>query len=705
MIGLQITTTAPHPPALPEEMLSTSKMEILVKQRSGPIIVQLICWTAAIGETMVILASSAPTSKVSRIILSALVIEGTEDKLGFSSLFFIGTFFMALGGFIRYHCYRELGQLFTFELSLRADHKLVTTGPYSVVRHPGYLGVVLCVSGVVIWHVGSFINEHIDSGCENHLDLSSSQTSSSSSSILPQTAAKGSQKKSNGPPSSPLAPIFFQGYKKAAEPSSSPLTRTHTNKRAIAGDTTAHPPPKRNKLAHLEAAAPLAEKSRPSALCDFIGQTHLTGPDSLLSKMLGTASGCGKTTLARLMAKQADCIFKELSATNVGVTDVRTILEEAKNTLALTGRKTLLFLDEVHRFNKSQQDIFLPYVEQGHVQLVGATTENPSFKLTNALLSRCRVFVLERLTDAEIMTILSNALKRIGCTPIDSLPAVSEPSLEPSPPSSDATEVSLISFPQITSKVLSGIASLAAGDARIAISLLELAIQSPKDIQEESLVKALKRSVSASYNCTPESHYDMISALHKSVRGSQGSAAMYWLARMLTVGEDPLYIARRMVVCASEDIGLADSHALPLAVATLQACQTVGMPECRINLAHLVAYLAEAPKSTRAYEAYNRAEAAAKLDLTIPVPMSMRNAPTDLMKDLGYGKTYLYNPSYAHPVHNTYLPIQFEGEVFLRREGDMRDKIWDEAALRVWEHEANGDKDWVGRPAVSGPCV
>ncbi|KAG6856095.1 hypothetical protein H0H87_007431 [Tephrocybe sp. NHM501043] len=526
-----------------------------------------------------------------------------------------------------------------------------------------------------------------------------------------------------------MAPIFSQAVKKTPSRSGISHSSAPTNKRASGEDTTTRPPQKRSRLAHLEAAAPLAEKLRPNALSDFVGQRHLTGHDSLLMKTLDAGSiifwgppGCGKTTLARLIAKEADCVFKELSATIVGINDVRATFEEAKNALALTGRKTVLFLDEIHRFNKSQQDIFLPYVEQGYIQLIGATTENPSFKLTGALLSRCRVFVLEKLADDEIMTVLTNAVERLG----DSYASTdSEPSsLEPPQSSPDATGIPNVSFPQLTPKILSSITSLATGDARTALSLLELTIKSAKDTPEGTLLAALKRSVSASYDRTGESHYDMISALHKSVRGSQGSAAMYWLARMLTAGEDPMYIARRMVVCASEDIGLADKHALPLAMAALQACQTIGMPECRINLAHIVAYLSEAPKSTRAYEAYNRAEAAAKLDLTIPVPMSMRNAPTGLMKDLGYGKSYMYNPSYAcvqfvtpkawqlitnefarHPVHNTYLPIQFQGEVFLRKEGDIADKIWDDAALSLWEHEANGDKDWDGRPgALARAC-
>ncbi|KAG6820992.1 hypothetical protein H0H93_008621 [Arthromyces matolae] len=473
---------------------------------------------------------------------------------------------------------------------------------------------------------------------------------------------------------SQLAPIFNQERNKTLLESSPDATQ----KRGFTDDTLSGPSSKRNKHVHFEAAAPLAEKLRPETLSDFVGQSHLTNADSLLSKLSsGTSAvsivfwgppGCGKTTLARLIANEAKSIFKELSATNAGLND-------------------------------------------GHIQVIGATTENPSFRLTGALLSRCRVFVLERLTEAEIKTILCRAIKRLEVVQsrphessnLHSQPASSNPRQEAQHSShSDLAEIPCAFYPQVTAKILTDIASLAGGDARVALSLLELSVKTSKHITEKSLLEALKQSVSTSYNRTGESHYDMISALHKSVRGSQGSAALYWLARMLTAGEDPMYIARRMVVCASEDIGLADNHALPLAMAALQACQTIGMPECRINLAHLVAYLAEAPKSTRAYEAYNRAEAAAKLDLTIPVPMSMRNAPTELMKDLGYGKTYMYNPTYVHPVHNTYLPIQFEGEAFLRREGDNSDKIWDEEALRHWEHEANGDKDWEGR---LGPLI
>ncbi|KIM75450.1 hypothetical protein PILCRDRAFT_35723, partial [Piloderma croceum F 1598] len=474
---------------------------------------------------------------------------------------------------------------------------------------------------------------------------------------------------------------------------------------------------KKTGPSNLQSAAPLAERLRPSSLEEFVGQNHLLGSGSLISNMLDTGSigsmifwgppGCGKTTLARLLANRTDAIYKELSATSAGITDVRAVFEEAKGALSLTRRRTVLFLDEVHRFNKAQQDIFLPYLEQGHIQLIGATTENPSFKLTSALLSRCRVFVLERLTDEDIEQIIRKAVERVAA-PVPLPGPIEIPGSSQSEPSTsqlfnsqissfDHSDVVHPSFPQLTPKVMSSITSLATGDARTALSLLELVLVAPKDSEESNLLSSLRRSVSASYARDGDSHYDMISALHKSVRGSQGSAAMYWLARMLAGGEDPLYIVRRMIVCASEDIGLADNHALPLAIATLHACQTVGMPECRINLAHLVAYLSEAPKSTRSYEAYKRAEDAAKLDLTIPVPLQMRNAPTGLMKELGYARGYAYNPDYAHPVHNDYLPVQFRGDFFLKEVGDLSGKLWDEDALVRWENEENGGRDWEGR--------
>ncbi|KIO07532.1 hypothetical protein M404DRAFT_14659 [Pisolithus tinctorius Marx 270] len=460
------------------------------------------------------------------------------------------------------------------------------------------------------------------------------------------------------------------------------------------------------------AGAPLADRLRPQALSEFVGQKHLTNPGSVLMNLLGSGNlgsiilwgppGCGKTTLSRLLAREADCTFKELSATSSGINDVRAVFEEAKRILALTGKKTVLFLDEIHRFSKAQQDIFLPYVEQGQIQLIGATTENPSFKLTSALLSRCRVLTLDRLTEEDIQDIITRAIRRVNCMPSTSKPHTVEPSRSQdaggsSQASNNSQESTCPSFSQITERVISSIVSLSCGDARTALSLLELVLCS-KDIPEDDVIASMRHSVSTSYDRTGDSRYDMISALHKSIRGSHGSAAVYWLARMLCAGEDPVYIARRLVVCASEDVGLADNQALPLAIATLHACQQIGMPECRINLAHLVAYLAEAPKSTRAYEAYKRAEEAAKSDTGLPVPMAMRNAPTNLMKELGYSEGYKYNPSYAHPVHNEYLPSPVKRNTILKEAGDMSDKLWDEVALRHWEMQCNGGSLWCGRP-------
>ncbi|KAK0485676.1 P-loop containing nucleoside triphosphate hydrolase protein [Armillaria novae-zelandiae] len=526
------------------------------------------------------------------------------------------------------------------------------------------------------------INTHIDDGCPD--PPSSSQE-------------RHSQE---------LAPIFTMKKKTKVD---SAVFGTPRNSKRSATEAQSSPTlvaSKRAKISSsLRSVAPLAERMRPANLEEFIGHSHLTSPDSLFMSGVSNGSlgsmifwgppGCGKTTLARLFARRTGSVFKELSATVVGINDVRAVFEEAKNTLSLTGRRTVLFLDEVHRFNKGQQDIFLPFVEQGQIQLIGATTENPSFKLTGALLSRCRVFVLERLTDDDIQKIIAQTIEKV-------LPKVDVDSADTQQISSQGLSQSSHSnvppsLPQITDKVIASIVSMSAGDARTALSLLELVVNTPSNKAEADIITSMKRSVSTSYDRTGDSRYDMISALHKCVRGSQGNAAMYWLARMLTAGEDPLYIARRMVVCASEDIGLADNHALPLAMATLQACQNVGMPECRINLAHLVAFLSEAPKSTRAYEAYKRAEAAAQLDMTIPVPMQIRNAPTKLLKEIGCSKDYRYNPDYVHPVHNNYMPIQFEGEEFLKKVDDKSGKIWDEAALREWELLENHGHDWEGR--------
>ncbi|KAF8919975.1 DNA polymerase III, clamp loader complex, gamma/delta/delta subunit [Mucidula mucida] len=536
------------------------------------------------------------------------------------------------------------------------------------------------------------INAHIDNGC--------------------QEAAPSQAKTSNRKTASNLAPIFQARPTNPIDvnqslPSSSP-SLPKGKKRAI-NDTpssSSSAPAKRAKMSmQLQSIAPLAERMRPERLDEFVGHVHLTNPSSMFMNGATTGSlgsmifwgppGCGKTTLARLYAKRTGSVFKELSATVVGINDIRAVFEEARNTFKLTQRRTVLFLDEIHRFNRSQQDIFLPFVEQGSIQLLGATTENPSFKLTSALLSRCRVFILERLTDADIEKIVHTALQKLAQSSSHKDTDITDNCSEPSSSQGSSTSSGSPPYPQFTGKVIASIVSLASGDARTALSLVELVVQS--SLPEADLIASMRRTVSISYDRTGDNHYDMISALHKSVRGSQGTAAMYWLARMLTAGEDPLFVARRMVVCASEDIGLADPHALPLAMSALQACQNIGMPECRINLAHIVAYLSEAPKSTRAYEAYKRAEEAAKLDATLPVPLQVRNAPTKLMDEMGCGDGYRYNPDYAHPVTNTYLPSQLQGKSFLRDEDDKTNKIWDEEALKRWELEENGGQPWCGR--------
>ncbi|PSR81129.1 hypothetical protein PHLCEN_2v6464 [Hermanssonia centrifuga] len=511
----------------------------------------------------------------------------------------------------------------------------------------------------------SRINDHLDNDC--------SDTTPSTSKV--QLNSTPEQRKD----SKQLAPIFGSANKQHVARTAS--LQTATQKRRITEDN-ASPipgPSKRSKTtkSKFASAAPLAERLRPQTLEEFIGQPQLTGPDSLLLSLIHKGSTgsmifwgppgymrlllltgddtdvvgwcpcrCGKTTLARLLAKSTDAAFKELSATDSGISDVRAVGEEAKG----------------GPFSSS-------------------TRCTDSTKPSN-------VFVLNRLTDDDITRIVKQAVKR--ASPSETLSQ-----------SSDSTAVDapddINTFPQLTPKLLSTIVSLSAGDARTALSLLELVLSAAADADPDNLLISLRQSVSTSYDRTGDSRYDMISALHKSVRGSQGSAAMYWLARMLTAGEDPVYIARRMVVCASEDVGLADNHALPLAMAALQACQLIGMPECRINLAHLVAYLSEAPKSTRSYEAYKRAEEAAKLDLTLPVPPMVRNAPTSLMKELGYSDGYAYNPDYLHPVTNDYLPTQFETDVFLRPCGDTTGKVWDEDALQRWEIKENNSEKWEGR--------
>ena len=331
-------------------------------------------------------------------------------------------------------------------------------------------------------------------------------------------------------------------------------------------------------------------------------------------------NGVGKTTLAGIIAKRTNAQFINFSAVTSGIKEIKEVMVQAENSRRM-GIKTLLFVDEIHRFNKAQQDAFLPYVEKGSIILIGATTENPSFEINSALLSRCRVFVLQALTENDLARLIKTALK--------------------SPKGLGYLNV------EITDPMIAMIAGFANGDARTALNTLEMAVTngviSPdKTTVTEDVLKQCIGKKSLLYDKKGEEHYNLISALHKSMRNSDPDAAVYWLARMLEAGEDPLYVARRLVRFASEDIGMADSQALTLAVSAYQACHFLGMPECNVHLSHTVIYLSMAPKSNSAYMAYESARADAQNMLAEPVPLTIRNAPTGLMKDLHYGDGYVY---------------------------------------------------------------
>jgi len=343
------------------------------------------------------------------------------------------------------------------------------------------------------------------------------------------------------------------------------------------------------------------------------------------------------------VASHVNARFVEINSTSSGVGECKKIFAEAKSELGLTGRKTIIFCDEIHRFSKSQQDVFLGPVEAGHVTLIGATTENPSFKVQNALLSRCRTFTLSKLTDADVTIILERALEQ------------SKDTYNP-----DMT--------LLTNELLHYLSSFSDGDARTALNLLELAME--LSTRPNMTLEILKSSLTKTlvYDRAGDQHYDTISAFHKSVRGSDPDATLYYLARMVQSGEDALYIARRMVVMASEDIGLADNTMLSLATATYSACEKIGLPECRINLAHCAVALSLAPKSTRAYRGLENAMLALQEPgiAGLPIPIHLRNAPTRLMKEMGYGKEYKYNPKYVDGrVKQDYLPEKMLGRSFL----------------------------------------
>ena len=375
---------------------------------------------------------------------------------------------------------------------------------------------------------------------------------------------------------------------------------------------------------------PLAARLRPASLQDYVGQKHLLGKGKILynliekdmvsSMIFWGPPGVGKTTLARIIARQTQAHFINFSAVTSGIREIKTVMKEAEDA-RLYGRKTIVFVDEIHRFNKAQQDAFLPYVEKGSIILIGATTENPSFEVNAALLSRCKVFVLKALEVSDLVELLKHALQ-------DERGFGSQHVL-------------------ITEEQLHMLAVFANGDARTALNTLEMVVLNGESseagivITKEVLEQCTSQK-SLLYDRQGEEHYNLISALHKSMRNSDVDAAIYWLARMLEAGEDPLYVARRLVRFASEDIGMADSRALEICVVAYQACHFLGMPECNVHLTHAVTYLSLSPKSNALYMAYGAAKEDAVHMLSEPVPLQIRNAPTSLMKDLHYGEGYQY---------------------------------------------------------------
>lgn len=396
---------------------------------------------------------------------------------------------------------------------------------------------------------------------------------------------------------------------------------------------------------------PLADRMRPITLEEYIGQDHLLGKGKILRRMIDRDEvqsmilwgppGTGKTTLARIIARYTKARFVNFSAVTSGIKEIKEVMAEAEDARRL-GQKTIVFVDEIHRFNKAQQDAFLPYVEKGSIILIGATTENPSFELNNALLSRCKVFTLHALTTEDIVTLLKRALKDergFGKWVVE-----------------------------IDDDLLHLIAVYANGDARTALNTLELAVMNGEGDSVHSkvtkeIVEQCIQGKTLLYDRKGDEHYNLISALHKSMRNSDADAAVYWLARMLEAGEDPLYIARRVVRFASEDIGMADSRALQVAIAAYQACSYLGMPECSVHLTHAVVFCSLAPKSNALYTAYESAAKDAKEMLDEPVPLQIRNAPTKLMEDLGYGKDYQYAHDYKEKITGLQcLPDSLEGK-------------------------------------------
>ncbi|MGN0714908.1 MAG: replication-associated recombination protein A, partial [Anaerovoracaceae bacterium] len=392
-----------------------------------------------------------------------------------------------------------------------------------------------------------------------------------------------------------------------------------------------------------KTSAPLASRLRPETLDEYVGQQHLLGPGKLLRQLIEKDQissmifwgppGVGKTTLARIIAKMTRADFIEFSAVTSGIKEVRAVMDRAEESRKM-GMRTLLFIDEIHRFNKAQQDAFLPYVEKGSIILVGATTENPSFEINSALLSRCKVFVLKALEEEDLCKLLRHALT--------------------SPKGMGSMKV------EMGEEEIAAVARFANGDGRTALNTLEMAVLNGEvsvdgtvHVTAEVLAQCMNRR-SLLYDKNGEEHYNLISALHKSMRNSDPDAAVYWLCRMLDGGEDPLYIARRLIRFASEDVGMADSNALQVAVAAYQACHFLGMPECDVHLTHAVVYLSMTAKSNALYMACEMAKKDVRTLPAEPVPKQICNAPTKLMKELDYGKNY----EYAHDTEEKLTRMQ-----------------------------------------------